>query len=194
MSTNLESNKTPNLYDLVTLGKIVGVTTQSAFGPATIIRYGDTEKAQDYIVFSNSSKEANANKNAEIYNDRDMYATDDQYTKMYSAIEYRMRDALINTASELHRSEFFYNDDKNKDKNGKPLKYTSTSLPIGQGNAVTVRYYPDDMKGGNYTIIANDGSTVYKNQNFMDIGKAVETIIQNVSKTNDEIIKSNITY
>ena len=194
VSTNLESNKTPNLYDLATLGKIVGTTTQSAFGPATIIRYGDTDKAQDYIVFSNSSKEANANKNAEIYNDKDMYATDDQYTKMYSAIEYRMRDALINTASELHRSQFFYNDDKNRGKDGKPLKYSSTSLPIGQGNAVTVRYYPDDIKGGNYTIVANDGSTVYKNQNFMEIGKTVETIIQNVSKTNDEIIKSNITY
>ena len=194
VSTNLKDNKTPNLYDLATVGKIVGTTTQSAFGPATIIRYGDTDNAQDYIVFSNSTKEANANKNAEIYNDRDMYATDDQYTKMYSAVEYRMQDALINTASELHRSKFLYNDDKNKGKDGKPLKYTSTSLPIGQGNAITIRYYPNDIKGGNYTIVANDGSTVYKNQSFMEIGKAVETIIQNVSKTNDEIIKSNITY
>ena len=184
----------PSLADLATSGRILGVSKQSGFGPGTEFMLGEVGKERKFIVVPKGTRDFTNTRNKLLFDDETLYSSPEHLKTMRYATEAPYQDALINIASELAKSKYSYTDNKNKDEEGKPLKYTSVSIPLQKGQAANIRYYPEDTKTGTYTVVAGDGSTVFKTNSFLEIGKAVELIEKSFNEQNNEVIKSNITF
>ena len=134
------------IYDvgkLLTEGAVVDSATPN--GPLNQSGILKNKEGRKFLVINNNTMSNSRNKNAGLFNDINMFKSQEQFEEFRQASANDNATLTMDVLSELHSEDNFSNleyDPKIKDSRGKPAAYVEAGCPTGEVNSAIVRFYP----------------------------------------------------